>query len=295
MEVGLGDDRELLERAFDAMDQPSADGVNTWLVCDAIRRAGIKVAVTGQGADELFLGYAQRRFYPAIERAIRTIPGPLRSALESIRPSLPVRRGSQGEKVLQAFTSSDAVAGAYLAQHAVFSHAAIEGLRGGRRPRPERFVHDAGGTDPLDRLSRLELTHYLRNTLLRDGDQMSMAHAVELRAPFIDSDLIEAVVPVASGLKVEARRNKPLLLDAVGPKLPREVWDRPKRGFATPYKRWLHEALPTMIEGPEVGMDPDAVRDIRDRFLSGQHPTRYWALQVLGRWARRHRLGTAYL
>lgn len=171
VEVGLGDDHDLLMRALDLMDQPSVDGVNTWLVCDAIRRAGIKVAVTGQGADELFLGYSQRMLYPTLERAVRTLPRPLRKTLQALGPSLPVRQGSPSEKALQALTAEDPVAAAYLAQHSIFSHAAVERLRGARRPRPERFVHSGGGDDPLDRLSRLDLTHYLRNTLLRDGSR----------------------------------------------------------------------------------------------------------------------------
>lgn len=124
---------------------------------------------------------------------------------------------------------------------------------------------------------------------------MSMSHAVELRAPFVDSDLAEVVVPLPSAFKVDPRRNKPLLLDAVGPNLPRQVWDRPKRGFGLPYQRWLQHTLPAMIEGPEAGLDPVAIQVVRDRFSQGQHPSRYWTLQVLGRWVRRHRMGSAFL
>ncbi len=296
VEVSVGDARSLVARAVDAMDQPSLDGVNTYLVCDAIRRAGIKVAVSGQGADELFLGYQQRRMFGALLAASTATPALAKRALGALRGRWPVPADHAGEKVLAAIGAGDPVAGAYLAQHSVFAHPALERLRGGRRPEPTRFVDAVGGRSPLDRLSRLELTHYLKNTLLRDGDQMSMAHSLELRAPFLDADLVEQVVAIDPAWKLDPARNKPLLLDAVGPALPREVWDRPKRGFGLPYDRWLREGLDLGApDGPEVGLDPAAVRGVRERFLAGTSYARYWSLVVLSRWARRERMGTSWL
>ncbi len=296
VEVGLDDARALVTRAVDAMDQPSVDGVNTYLVCDAIRRAGIKVAVSGQGSDELFLGYSQRRMFAGLRHASALAPALLKRALAATRGGWPVPPDGREEKLLQALGADDPVAGAYLAQHSVFAHRAVERLRGGPRPPTTRFVDDVGGRDDLDRLSRLELTHYLKNTLLRDGDQMSMAHSLELRAPFLDSDLVEEVLAVDASEKIDARRNKPLLLDAVGPSLPREVWDRPKRGFGLPYDRWLREGLDLGVpDGPEMGLDAHEVAAVRARFDAGKNYTRWWALTVLARWCRRERMGTSRL
>jgi asparagine synthase (glutamine-hydrolysing) len=296
VEVGLDDARRLVRDAIDAQDHPSVDGVNTYLVCDAIRRAGIKVAVSGQGADELFLGYQQRRLFGALLATSTAMPAPLKSLLGGARHGLLTPADSSYEKAAQALYAHDPVAGAYLAQHSMFSHVAIDRLRGGRRPSPTRFVEDVGGSDPLDRLSRLQLAHYLRNTLLRDGDQMSMAHALEVRAPFLDAELVRCVVSLPPALKIAKDRNKPLLLDAVGPKLPREVWDRPKMGFALPYDRWLREGLDLgVMEGPEAGLDPAAVTAVRARFEGGKNYTRHWALTVLARWIRRERMGAARL
>lgn len=296
VEVSLDDARRLVRAAVDAQDLPSVDGVNTYIVCDAIRRAGIKVAVSGQGADELFLGYSQRRLFRALLAASGRAPTALKSLLARARHALPTPPDSSYEKALQALFAHDPVAGAYLAQHSVFSHVAIDRLRGAKRPSPARFVEDVGGDDALDRLSRLELGHYLRNTLLRDGDQMSMAHSLEVRAPFLDAELVRWVVSLPAALKVEKSRNKPLLLDAVGPGLPRQVWDRPKMGFALPYDRWLREGLDLgAMEGPEAGLDPDAVGAVRARFEAGKNYTRQWALTVLARWIRRERMGTSKL
>ena len=296
VEVSVDDARSLVSRAVDSMDQPSLDGVNTYLVCDAIRRAGIKVAVSGQGADELFLGYQQRRMFAGLLAASRATPALVKRALGALRGRWPVPDDHAGEKVLTAIGAGDPVAGAYLAQHSVFAHPAVERLRGSRRPEPTRFIEAVGGRTALDRLSRLELAHYLKNTLLRDGDQMSMAHSLELRAPFLDADLVEQVVAIDPRWKLDPARNKPLLLDAVGPALPREVWDRPKRGFGLPYDRWLRDGLDLGApEGPEVGLDPTAVRAVRERFVAGTSYPRYWSLVVLARWARRERMATSWV
>ena len=295
-EVSLADAKVMVTRGVAAMDQPSYDGVNTFLVCESIRRAGIKVAVSGQGSDELFLGYNTRRLFPWAYRAGRLLPTPLKDVMRRVLHGLPVAYDSPPERVAETLVTADALAGAYLAQHSVFSHASIERLRGARRPPPTRFVADVGGRDPLDRLSRLELAHYLKNMLLRDGDQMSMAHSIELRAPFLDADLVELVVGTPPAWRLDARRNKPLLLDAVGDALPRAVWDRPKRGFVLPYDRWLREGLEiNSPAGPEIGLDPTAVEGVRRRFEAGIQHARWWSLVVLSAWVRRERMGTSHL
>jgi asparagine synthase (glutamine-hydrolysing) len=141
----------------------------------------------------------------------------------------------------------------------------------------------------MGRLSRLELAYYLRNTLLRDGDQMSMANSVELRQPMLDVRLVERVLEMPGRLKVRKGAQKPLLVEAVGAGLPHEVVDRPKMGFNLPYDRWLREGL--VLADPfdvPMGLAPVAMRDVRERFFNGAYWTRYWALQVLAAWVERH-------
>ncbi len=304
VEVSLDDARSLVPRALDAMDQPSVDGVNVFLVSDAIARAGIKVAVSGQGSDELFLGYPQRRRFAALLGANRALPAVVRHGLRALARSPLVPPDGPWDKALQTLGASTALAGAYLAQHSMFAQSGVERLRGAPRPAVTRFVEPmtaglgapSGGGHPLDLLSRMELAHYLRNTLLRDGDAMSMAHSIEVRAPYLDADLVEFVVSTSPRHKLDPRRNKALLLDAVGPALPREVWDRPKMGFGLPYQRWLREGLDLAeVVGPEVGLCPRAVAAVRDRFGQGQHYARWLTLLAFARWARRTRMGTARL
>jgi asparagine synthase (glutamine-hydrolysing) len=297
--IGFDEAREYVAEAVAAQDQPSHDALNTYLVSQAIHRAGLKVAISGQGGDELFLGYHQRANFGRLLQAARFAPRSVGRLLERSRRRKWDGRDGAVEKLLQLASAPDAVGGAYLTQHSVFSRSGLERLRGGPRPHPCRFVERVGGDSPLDRLSRLQIRHYLKNTLLRDADQMSMAVALELRGPFLDADLVEAALRVPSAWKVEPERNKPILLDAVGQKLPREVWDRPKQGFALPMSRWLRAGL-RVAEGEAPGLDPDACKAVRSLFHRSDATSPYdyarcWSLEVLTAWAHEHRMGTSLL
>jgi asparagine synthase (glutamine-hydrolysing) len=290
--VGLGEARNWVSEGVARMDQPSIDGINTYIVTRAIRDAGIKVAISGQGGDELFLGYPQRTHFSGLVRlATLPLPWPITRLSRKVS-SMSSMVDTRYEKLLQLLPRSDRpVANAYISVHSVYSQAGIERLRGNPRPPQGRFIESQGGTTALGRLSRLELAYYLRNTLLRDADQMSMANSVELRQPFLDARLIERVVSLPVDVKVRRGRQKPLLVEAVGTRLPREIVERPKAGFVLPYDRWLREGL-AVCDPLEVavGLEREAIRGVQDRFAKGASWTRLWALQVLASWVERHGL-----
>jgi asparagine synthase (glutamine-hydrolysing) len=288
--VGVEEARTWVVAGVSHMDQPSFDGINTYLVARSIGGAGIKVAVSGQGGDELFLGYSKRKVFPALAR-LAGLPG--RSAIRPLaRRASRMNRlhDTRAEKALELIQgSTNPFESAYLANHTIFSQAGLERLRGEPRPNQARFVGPQGGTTPLGKFSRLDLAYYLRNTLLRDADQMSMANSVELRQPFLDARLVDAVLRLPIQTKVRKREQKPLLVDAVGSGLPHEVVDRPKMGFALPYDRWLREGL-SLVDptDSEMGLDRAAVAAVKARFDAGKHWTRYWCLQVLASWIERN-------
>jgi asparagine synthase (glutamine-hydrolysing) len=278
--------------AVAAMDQPSYDGVNVYIVSKAIRSAGLKVAISGQGSDELFLGYRQRHLFPSLLKLTSSRARITTRPLAAGAALMPFMHDTRYEKVLQLGIGGDPQAVAYLVENSIFSHKGVERLRGERRPSPARFVHDQGGTSPLNKLSRLQLTHYLRSVLLRDGDQMSMANSLELRQPFLDHRLVEAMASVPGQLKTSPRSvPKPLLVEAVGPRLPRQVVNRPKQGFTLPFGRWLQEGLSVAsLSETELGLERTAMEAVHRRFCRGQHWSRYWTLQVLAAWADRERI-----
>jgi asparagine synthase (glutamine-hydrolysing) len=146
----------------------------------------------------------------------------------------------------------------------------------------------------------------MRNTLLRDSDVFSMAHALELRVPFLDREVAAAAFQVGDALKLSRRVTKPILVDAARDLLPSEVWDRPKQGFVLPFASWMHGALAAEVTATlgetdrlhALGLDADAVRDVWSGFIRGQPGvtwSRPWAIYAFLRWAAAHGIGDAFV
>jgi asparagine synthase (glutamine-hydrolysing) len=144
----------------------------------------------------------------------------------------------------------------------------------------------------LSQVSAGEMRTYMQNTLLRDTDQMSMAHALEVRVPFLDYELIEYVLGVPDQYKYPHTPKK-LLTDAVGDMLPSEIINRPKMGFTLPWKEWLKNELYTFCDERINNLanrdlfEKDQVLNIWKGFLK-QDPqvtwAKVWYLVVLENW-----------
>ncbi|HUS63774.1 MAG TPA: asparagine synthase (glutamine-hydrolyzing) [Kofleriaceae bacterium] len=288
-----------------AQDQPSVDGTNTFFIARAIRAAGLKAAVTGLGADELFLGYPLHRTYVrarAMQRRLDRLAGPLRGAARLatwIKAQAPPLGGWQLDKLL-GLASARGPRALYAAVRALFPAAALAELLPGDRGAiaPQVSGEPAGPAWAAAEVTRLELSSYLVDTLLRDSDVMSMAHGVELRVPMLDRRLVEAVVPIDGTLKLRRGRQKPLLVDAV-PELPRELTGAPKEGFELPMEAWLAGPLQGTVEetlrdgagAARVGLERRGVERVWRRFQARRdRPSafRVWALYCLYRWAAAH-------
>ena len=134
------------------------------------------------------------------------------------------------------------------------------------------------------------------NVLLRDTDQMSMAHALEVRVPFLDHELVEFVLGVNDRHKFPATP-KQLLVDSLGDLLPREVVDRPKMGFTLPWEQWMRNELRSWCEarlarlGERAAFDAHGIQQLWVRFLAGDKRVtwgRVWYLVVLSDWMERN-------
>jgi asparagine synthase (glutamine-hydrolysing) len=160
----------------------------------------------------------------------------------------------------------------------------------------ERSVAESQSLDSINRVSYLETNFYMRNTLLRDSDFMSMALGLEIRVPFLDKTLVETCFQIPGAQKLEGRSAKGLLLASLGVELPPEIMNRPKRGFTLPFERWMRGAMrptveDTLLNGDwgRVSIDGNAVREVWDRFLSRQTSwSRPWSLFVLKRWCEQN-------
>ncbi|HVE79024.1 MAG TPA: asparagine synthase (glutamine-hydrolyzing) [Gemmatimonadaceae bacterium] len=279
----------MLPAALAAMDQPSMDGLNTYAVSKAVRDHGLRVVLSGLGGDELFGGYpsfARARFAARVWWGARLARPVLAAAGRMADPRWERLAGAAGAR-----TPEEA---AVLASRTLFTPSLVAAL--GHDPRPEPFPATPRGLAGSHAVSWHELTGYMRNTLLRDSDVFSMAHGLELRVPFVDRGMVAAARAVDPNLLVAGPRVKGILVGAVEDLLPREVWDRPKQGFALPFARWLRvelagevgDALSSPARAARVGLEPGAVREVWRRFREGRPGygwSRPWALYTLVRWA----------
>ena len=230
--------RSDLPRIFDAMDQPTIDGVNTWFVSKATAEQGLKVAISGVGGDELFGSYPSFTTIPRVVRAMslaRNVPGGRTAARAALKM---LKRSPKAAAVTQYGATWG---GAYLVQRGLFmpwelpmaEDAAEEGLRRLRYVESAEAALDPDPATPFGRVATLEATLYMRNQLLRDTDWASMAHSLEVRTPLVDAWLLRQLAPL---LVHERSRSKQYFAGAA--KLPDYVKNRRKTGFFVPLADW---------------------------------------------------------
>jgi asparagine synthase (glutamine-hydrolysing) len=305
--VSQSDTLAVLPEALRAMDQPTIDGINTYLVSAKTRTAGVKVALTGLGADEMFAGYSNFRRVPRLERFSQCLERLPKLARRAFSTSLAVfgGKGDRSRKLAELAAGQDSAMHAYFLVRALFGTAERDALFSAPdcqasqqsldRMLQESVTHSQS-LDPVNRVSYLESCFYMRNTLLRDSDFMSMAHGLELRVPFLDRSLVEACFRIPGSRKLQGSSPKSLLLASLGVELPKEIVNRPKRGFTLPFERWLRGEMRPVVEDAllkgdwdQTSMDAGAVRNVWKRFLAGQTSwSRPWSLFVLKRWCEQN-------
>lgn len=262
-----------LPRILDAMDQPSIDGINTWFVSKAAHELGLKVAVSGLGGDELFGGYPSFQDVPRWVRLMRgpsLVPGLGRVARVIGRPVAHML--GLNPKLAGIVEYGGTFAGAYQLRRGLFMPWELDsvltrdtlqsGLRRLEHALPARDCLSPPPSSAQGKISALESSLYMRNQLLRDTDWASMAHALEVRTPLVDSVLLKTCAPLAAAGVV--RSGKALLAAAPSQRLPEATLRRQKTGFVTPIDRWMQAVV-----------KPQA--DVR-----GAHWSRSWGIAVGG-------------
>ncbi len=307
-----------LDRVLEAMDQPTVDGVNTYFVSQTARQAGLTVALSGIGGDELFGGYPNTfRGVPQMLRALQlaqTVPGGTAVARSTIN-LLPDRR--RWAKVQDGLSRPASSASAYLTRRGLFSPSEVKALvrddiwetaltfdplqhiaeradnagdnSASRVTAPA--LSQSKGRPSLSWTSRAELRTYTHHQLLRDTDVMSMAHSLEVRVPLLDVRLVEQVLRLPDAMKKDhGYTSKPLLIQAVGDLLPSSVRQRQaKQGFTFPFAPWLKGPLKpkatAMLAAVQEKnwLQSGAVSSVAEGFQAGRvHWSRIWALAALG-------------
>ena len=280
-----------LQNALDAIDSPTGDGINTYVVSKAIRQNGITVALSGVGGDELFAGYPIFSQYLQLQQRswLWKLPAGIKGLIASI--ALP---GTDNNKInrLQQLLRLDScsIETAYpifrqiLSPRQIGQFTKMTGNDSFTTSLQNTLMNKKQLLDELPLLSQMSAAEYLgytQHTLLKDTDQMSMAVSLEVREPFFDQDLVEFVLSVPDALK-KPTYPKSLLVESVKPLLPDEVVFRKKQGFLFPWNVWLKNELCSFCD--------ERIRNIaRRRFINGEQLISYWQRFLKGdesiRWA----------
>jgi asparagine synthase (glutamine-hydrolysing) len=308
-----------LDEALSALDQPTMDGINTYFVSWAAREAGLKVALSGLGSDEIFAGYrtfANTRRVARLMQVARLLPAPLRRASAKLMGDLIALRSTPdaGRKVAAAWVAPDALPSPYYFTRTLFPPGELARLAEPRfRPSTvgadgitleptwlgwlERAADEARKLEQVAATSWLEMRTYMASTLLRDTDSVSMARSLEVRVPLLDTPLVEFVSALPDGARYRRGAQKALLVEALGELLPREILAQPKRTFTLPWEEWLRGELRVRLEASFADPAPSlmpyvhktGVRAVWESFLAGKTSwSRPWSLYVLNEWCRRH-------
>lgn len=301
-----GDEAEAAARRWlDSLDQPSIDGLNTYVISQAVRGQGIVVALSGLGGDELFGGYSSFGRVPRMIRMLRKVqwlPRWSRSALTSV--ATVGRPPAVKQKARDMMRSDGGLVELYLQCRRSMSDAQLAslGIHAGALSLTDAYLTEAARDtlepatdDVVAALSQLESRFYMGNTLLRDSDTNGMAHGLEIRVPVLDKRLVNLASSIPGRVRLpDGVNNKHLLRRAFKDLLRPELSERAKTGFSLPVGRWmvgpLRELCESAITYTSNLLDGAGVRAIWEEYLAGTDRTRWsrsLALVVLGHYLQR--------
>lgn len=285
-----------------SMDTPSGDGPNTYFVSKYTREAGIKVAISGLGGDELFAGYTKFRIYLRLLRNqwMLTLPKGIRNRSAALLMRYGAARFQKMSHLL-TLQSWD-LKSVYPALRNSNLYKDQTGLLVNPNhydPVESKLLSMEAYTRKLGFISQCtigELESYTRDVLLRDTDQMSMVHGLEVRVPFFDPDLFSYVISLSDKIKFP-NTPKQLLVEAMAPRIPIAVTNRKKMGFTLPFNVWLRKDLKEMAArrleylADRNEFQSDAVVKTWNRFLKDDPRVQWtsiWKLTVLSDWMQRN-------
>jgi len=301
-------ERDLVENlspALASMDQPTVDGINTYMISQAAKNMGLKVALSGLGGDELFAGYNSFSLVPRlnkIKEILNSLPSGLRKQLSNLA-SILMPPSDKSTKL------NHLIKGQYNGAHVYFLFRSLfcEQELGSLFSDPlilkkeitknlnltQELIDSHSRLSPVDLVSYLEMTHYMATTLLRDTDMMSMAHGLEIRVPLLDHKLVELMFSIPSNIKIKQGIPKHLLVNSLTRKLPEFIVRRKKMGFTLPFDVWMRGKMRPEIESVLLSrseklsdyISQDGVQKIWSNFLDNRCSwSRPWSLYVLKKW-----------
>ena len=305
---------ELIDKIAQAYGEPFADpsAFPTYLV-SGVARERVVVSLSGDGGDEIFGGYRRYAFHVSEERIKARIPGlirrPIFSALAGVYPKLDWAPRALRAKATFEALSKDAVGG-YFRALAVTPEAIWRRLRGEALDRDyapielaRSIAEAAPAVDPLSRIQTIDLGLWLPGGMLTKVDRASMAHGLEVRAPFLDHRFAEWAAGLPASRKIEGFEGKAALKRALEPYLPRHILYRPKQGFSAPIADWLrgplrdrlYAAMGAGVLEASGALDMPTLRALADAHIAGarDHSRVLWSVLMFDAFLRRDRAAVA--
>jgi asparagine synthase (glutamine-hydrolysing) len=293
----------LIDRLVEHHDQPFGDSsaLPTYLLCELTRR-DVKVALCGDGGDEVFAGYERFGAAMALSK-LQLLPAGARDGIAKAFEQLPPALLGQTQSRLRRFLDRRDLP----PHRALLSWVSYTPDDWRARLRPgacdwgfahyERLWEGSAGLDLLGRLQAVTIASYLLDDLLVKVDRMSMAHALEVRSPFLDADLVAFGLSLPSWDKAIGPSLKRMLKKTMAGTLPPEILRRPKRGFGLPLDRWFRTDLRGYVEGTlgvnsarvRGHLNPEALDVLLAEHMNGQagHGHLVWTLLTLEAFLRR--------
>lgn len=298
---------EMIPDALNQLDHPSGDGLNTYVVSRKTSEAGVKMALSGLGGDELFGGYSVFQQIPSLQEKkwLSSFAVNFRKTMGSAYHSFKGTIASSKMKGIMAAPNFD-LEYVYPFYRQVLMDDQIEKMLKDKAL-PENAVmnqvHEmvgfnkpGWGLHPLSRISVAEMSTYMQNVLLRDTDQMSMASSLEVRVPFLDHTFVSYVLGIRDAIK-NPTPPKQLLINSFKNLIPSEIYERPKMGFVLPYASWMKNELRGFCEEglnelKKNGYFREAELDaLWKSFLNNNKRvtwSRIWPLVILGDWMKKN-------
>jgi asparagine synthase (glutamine-hydrolysing) len=264
---------DLLPKMTYHLDEPIGDpaAINTFLICTAAREAGVKVMLSGMGADELFAGY-RKHLANTLALRYQRVPGFVRTPIKSIVDRLPVatsKRGFRSVRFAKRFLSFAELPEetAFRRSYTMYDHAELTSLLSpDLRATVDDVLtehadtyHDNTLSDFVNRMCLADSRLFLPGLNLAYTDRSSMAASTEVRVPFVDVEVVKAAFAIPGREKIARRQGKLALKKAAESILPNEIVYRPKGLFSAPLRAWMSRDLAPLVR--EVVNDGLLVRN----------------------------------
>jgi asparagine synthase (glutamine-hydrolysing) len=272
----------LFDSFIDAIDQPSIDGINTFLVSHFTSKH-VKVALSGLGGDETFIGYSY--YKDLLKSRNKNNYDNLATIINRIRPNKFTNYSNFINKSIEETIICNREIVSDLSSLPLLnlnSNLVLDNINKSK--------------SPLQRITLFELKNYLSNTLLRDTDAVSMAFSLEVRPILLDHQLIETVLSLPDNIKINNNQLKHVLIESIKPMIPKNCWTRKKAGFEMPFLKWmnsiLYDKLVYQLNSKNAKLffsnihHKKIINDIENKKFKREH----WLYLVLFSWLEKHKI-----